>query len=556
MTTRRLALLAYCVLLFFFGSLVDASEIRENATYPAFQAGVTGAWVSIQPGHEMRVEKIDKGSPADGRLKIGDLIRSANGNVIGGEDPREPLGKALTEAEANNGVLRFEIERDGKKGTVAVRVPVIGAYSKAWPKDCGKSDTIIDAHARWLTTKQRDDGYFDNGGALWDTMGALFLLSTGDKAYDKHVERYAHRLAVDVERNPSGSAWHLGYHLIYLSEYYLKTGDASVIPAIEAGCKKATDGQVAGAWGHSTSSNVSVGYVQSGLMNSAGVTLFLGMTLARECGVTVHEEAYQRSLVFFYRMAGHGSICYGDHRAEIYPDTNGRNAAIAIAFKLIDQQSYQAAGEHLAMMVADSYKSFEAGHTGGGFNVLWRGIAMMHLPDTEMARHHHKNHMEQLAWYYDLTRRFDGGFSMLPSGGTRYTPEAWGRGVGLTYTAPLKTLRITGRPRTKHSKATPKLPDLPWGKKRDTAFFSSEHAQGYGQDDMLPHEAQSLVESREPVEVETLARMLRHFNPYIRTSAAWKLGQLRTDEVARWPACASLRWSGRRRCHRPRCEQG
>ena len=510
-----------------------SGAINEKSTYPAFQIGVTGARASIQPGHVLRVEEVAQGSPADGRLKVGDIIHAANGKAIEGKDPRAPLGKAVTEAEAKNGTLRFSITRDGKKGDVAVRIPVLGAYSKTWPLNCDKSEKIIDAHAKWMVKNQSDDGYFSTRGSLWDAMGALFLLSLDDRTYDTSIERYAHRLAADVEKNPSGSAWHLGYHLIFLSEYYLKTGDASVIPAIEAGCKKAADGQISGAWGHSTNSNTSVGYVQSGLMNSAGVTLFLGMTVARECGVTVHEEAFQRSLVFFYRMAGHGSICYGDHRAEIYPDTNGRNAAIVCAFSLLDQQPYQAAAENLAMMVADSYKSFEAGHTGGGFNVLWRGVALPHLPDTQMAKHHQREHMEQLAWYYDLTRRHEGGFSMLPSppATTRYSNEPFSRGLGLTYTAPRRTLRITGAPRTKHSKPTPKLSSLPWGSKRDAQFLSSEHATGYGKDTLLAHEIQTLVESKEPVPVRELSRYIRHFNPYIRTRAAWKLSEVKTEEA-------------------------
>lgn len=533
MISRSVSFLALCLLLLSFDSLAGSGAINKKSTYPAFQVGVTGAWVSIQPEHVMRVEEVQQGSPADGQLKVGDVIRAANGNAIQGDDPREPLGKAITQAEAKNGILRFSITREGKEGNVVVRIPKLGAYSKTWPASCEKSKKIIDKHARWLVKQQTDDGYYDNRGALWDAMGALFLLSTDDKAYDASVERYAHRLSADVERNPSGSAWHLGYHLIFLSEYYLKTGDVSVLPALEAGCKQAAEGQIAGAWGHYTNRNVSVGYVQSGLMNSAGVTLFLGMTLARECGVTVHEEAFQRSLVFFYRMAGHGSICYGDHRAEIYPDTNGRNAAIACAFSLLDQKPYEAASQHLALMVADSYKSFEAGHTGGGFNVLWRGIALMHLPDTDNTRHHRQEHMEQLAWYYDLTRLYDGGFGMLPSppGEKRYTSEPWGRGLGLSYTATMRTLRITGGARTEHSKKTPKLDSLPWGSTRDQVFLSSVHAEGYGNNNQLARDVQSLVESKEPVSVDELSQMLRHFNPYIRTAAAWKLGKIHTEEA-------------------------
>lgn len=509
-----------------------SGNVGDKKVYPAFQIGVTGAWVRIEPGRKMFVERIDEGTPADGQLKLGDEVLAANGRVIDTSDPRVPLGTAVTEAEAGRGVVNFSIVRDGKKGSVSVRIPVLGGYAESWPARCHKSGKIIQAHAQYLAKLQNEAGWIGKGGALWEVMGALFLLSTDDPAYDDNIGRYAKVLAASVQSKPSGSAWHLGYHLIFLSEYYLKTGDASVLPAIEKACKVAADGQVAGSWSHGLI-GVNPGYVQSGLMNSAGVTLFLGMTLARECGITVHEEAWQRSLVFFYRMVGHGSICYGDHRAEIYPDTNGRNAAIACAMSLLDAEVYQSAAKHLAMMVADSYASFEAGHTGGGFNVLWRGIAMSHLPDTAIARKRYQDHMSQLVWYYDLCRLPDGGFAMLPSppDEKRYIAEHWGRGLGLTYTAPLRTLRITGAPRTKHSKRTPPLKALPWGTPKDAVFLSSEHAEGFGKDTMLAHEVQALVESKEPVDVETLATMLRHFNPYIRTRAAWKIGSIKTEEA-------------------------
>jgi hypothetical protein len=507
-------------------------KVGDDRVYPAFQVGVTGAWVRIEPGRKMFVEHVDEGTPADGKLKSGDQVLAANERPVDTTDPRVPLGTALTEAEAATGELKLLVKRNDNKLDVAFNIPVLGRYAERWPAGCKKSDKIIADHAAYLAQMQTEEGWIGKGDALWEVMGALFLLSTGDPAYHENIERYAKVLAAAVENKPSGSAWHLGYHLIFLSEYYLKTGDASVLPAIEAACKVAAQGQAAGAWGHGFS-GVSVGYVQSGLMNSAGVTLFLGMTLARECGVTVHQEAWQRSLVFFYRMIGHGSIAYGDHRAEVSSDTNGRNAAIACAMSLLDGEVYQAAAKHYALMVADSYAAFEAGHTGGGFNVLWRGIALQHLPDSEMARKRQHDHMSQLAWYYDLCRLPDGGFAMLPSPPSekRYTAEHWGRGLGLTYTAPRRTLRITGAPRTEHSKQTPPLDDLPWGVERDTVFLSSKHAKGFGQDTMLAHEVQTLVESKEPVASETLAKYLRHFNPYIRTRAARKLGAMNTEEA-------------------------
>ncbi|MFN3168835.1 MAG: DUF6288 domain-containing protein [Phycisphaeraceae bacterium] len=521
--------------------------------YPAFQVGVTGAWVSIEPGHVMTVQRIDEGTPADGKLKVGDVILEANRRTIKGPDPRVPLGEALTEAEGGAGVLRLGIERAGREGVVGLRVPKLGAYSGTWPVDCEKSATIVRDHARWLAEQQNPRGGFGErgGGDLMNCMGALFLLSTDDPAYDQHVRRFAHMLARETERRPSRSTWHLGYQVIFLCEYYLKTGDETVLAAIRAACDLAAQNQAAGAWGHYMS-GLSVGYVQSGLMNSAGVTMFLGMALARECGITVHEQAFQRALRFFYRMPGHGSICYGDHRAEIYIDTNGRNAAIACAFSLFDQQPFESAAQQLAMMVADSYNYHEIGHTGGGFNALWRGIAIVHTPEQEQGRV--RRHMRELAWYYDLCRLPAGGFSLLPSppNTTRYTGEAWGHGLGLTYTAPLKTLRITGGPRTEHSKPTPKLDPELWGTGRDTAFLQTDHAEGYGEEAEPPHQTIARLQSREPLSVDDCAKLMRHYNPVIRTFAAARLGKLRSD--AAYDAIEAALGHGDPRVRRAGCD--
>ena len=513
-------------------AFAGGGEVGDKKAYPAFQVGVTGAWVRIDPGRKMFVDRIDDDSLAATQLKVGDAIVMANDRPIDASDPRVPLGTALTEAETEGGKLKLSVVRDGSKLDAVIAVPTLGTYAEDWPIDCQKSGAIIVAHSRHIAGMQKEDGWIGDGGALWEVMGPLFLLSTGNPAYDESLERYAKVLSATVEEKPSGSAWHLGYHLIFLGEYFLRTGDESVLPAMEVACKKAADGQAAGAWSHGFD-EISVGYVQSGLMNSAGVTLFLGLTLARECGITVHEEAWQRSLKFFYRMIGHGSICYGDHRAEIYPDTNGRNAAIACAMSLLDEEVYQSAAQHLATMVADSYASFEAGHTGGGFNVLWRGIALSHLPDNEMAHEHRRQHMKQLAWYYDLCRLPEGGFMMLPSppDQKRYVSEAWGRGLGLTFTAPMRSLRITGAPRTSHSKPTPPLDGILWGTARDAEFLSSQHAEGFGEDESPAHEVQARVESGDAIPLEELGRLIRHFNPYIRTRAAWKLGAIESEEA-------------------------
>ena len=268
-------------------------------------------------------------------------------------------------------------------------------------------------------------------------------------------------------------------------------------------------------------------------MNSAGVPVLTTLILARECGVDVDEEGFHTALKFFYRMVGHGSVCYGDHRSELWwPSTNGRNGMLACGLSLLEEPRYQKAAQHLAMLVVDSYYKPEFGHTGGGFNVIWRGMSSVHVPKNRQS--HRRRQFKELTWYYDLCRQSGGGFSMLPTppNTMRYTGLTWGTGaVGLTYTAPLKTLRITGAPRSKHSVkyVTPKLD---WGTDADLVFLGTDDAIGFGKETTAPHEVYEklLGKGKSSVSVEFCAKHLRHYSPLVRSWAARVLNEKNTAQ--------------------------
>ena len=99
--------------------------------------------------------------------------------------------------------------------------------------------------------------------------------------------------------------------------------------------------------------------------------------------------------------------------------------------------------------------------------------------------------MDNLAWYYDLCRLPKGGFDMV--GGGMYSGENWGSGgMGLAYTAPLRTLRITGGPPTKFSKRVV-LTGFPWGNNRDLAFLGNEYGKGFGKEEFAPHKVYRML---------------------------------------------------------------
>jgi hypothetical protein len=522
-----------------FATTAQATKFNTEKAYPQFQIGVSGIKAKFEPGAKLVVTGAVDDAPADGKVQRGDVIVRAGGYAITGPDPRRPLGEALMEAEASDGQFTLKINRGGSKEKVVIEIPQLGDYSDTWPLNCEKSEAIVTQTANRLARSQNENGWYQIGrnqqmkGGLNGCMATLFLMSTGDNRYTSVVQRFVLQLARRTNNRPTRSAWHAGYRLMVMGEYYLKTGDQRVLPAMQKIANTAAEGQIAGSWGHSLKSDTVVGYVQSGQMNNAGATMFLGLSLARECGIRFRDNTFQKARQFFYRMVGHASIPYGDHRPEIYLCTNGRTAAIACAMGVLPGETYQRASEHYARMLAESYAYPEGGHTGGGFNVIWRGIASSLV--SEQNKKLYRTHMDQLDWFYTLCRRPGGGFKIPPSaphGEKRYTGKNWGYSVALTYTAPRQNLRMLGGKRTQHS-VTRSLPSYPWGRKRDRIFLSDQHAKGYGEQTDPPHVIIEKVKGKHNTPAQYLAQQMRHANPTIRTWAAQTLATRKTEQAYR-----------------------
>lgn len=522
------------------GVSARAQSIDSKKTYPTFAVGPTGLSVSIEPGLKVTVQAIQPDTAASqSALQRGDVLVSAGGESLAVPDPRVVLGRAIGLAEAEEGVLSLGVMRGELRHLIQIQLAPIGAYRVTWPESCPKSRAIIEANEKHVAGALQDDGSYQLGDVrlspldLKACLASLFLLSTGNDAHLVAVAKHAHVLAEAAEkrRNAGGHInWQLGYQGIFLGEYYLRTGDKKVLKGLKGICDWAAEGQAAGGWGHGA--NPGPGYVQSGLLNHTTVPILAAMILARECGVDFDEKAYVAAVKFMYRMAGHGCVPYGDHRGELWwSNTNGRNAMLACAFSLLDEPRFQKASGHLALLVADSYHQPEFGHTGGGFNVMWRGMASIHVPESRKS--HYQRQMKTLAWYYDLARLPDGGFSMLstPPNNARYFGRGWGASIGLTYTAPLGHLRITGASRSQFSVKTSPL-DFSWGSERDLDFVSTEDAEGFGAEGDPPHVVYErlLGKGKDSTTVDFCAKHLCHFSPLVRTWAARRLKELASDK--------------------------
>ena len=108
----------------------------ENRNWTISRFGPVGIGVDlIAPGFTMKVRNVEAGSPAEGKLEPGQIIRSINGEELKDIDPRQWLGQMIAKAEATDGKMKFELSdtEGANKKAVLVEIPALGAYSETWP---------------------------------------------------------------------------------------------------------------------------------------------------------------------------------------------------------------------------------------------------------------------------------------------------------------------------------------------------------------------------------------------------------------------------------------
>lgn len=423
----------------------------------------------MKPNFIIKVKAIEPGSPAEktGKLKPGMIIHAINGEALADIDPRIQLGNMITQAEAADGRMRMVVsdEPDGATREVVVKLQALGRYSETWPLNCPKSDRIVRRFADYLTQPDSNKGFAD--------IGMLFLLSTGDDKYLPTVRDWAREVA---KQKAGGYGWSIGYGRLALAEYYLRTGDRAVLPAIQATADHAVTMENFGGWANKGALGSPTYGGGGGHLNASGALVPAFLFLARECGATIDDETLLRVLGHWYRYAGRGNVPYGNGRPERGYTDNGKNGKLAFSMAAAaaltpdgENSVYARARDTCALFSFYSTSYMLHGHTGGGIGEIWRSSAMGLLHDKRPALY--RDFMDQRRWHYEMSRKHDGTFRIL--GGERYDNVEWGAGYALTYTVPRRTLRITGAPPTKFSRPY-QLPKRPWGTAEDDDFESIE----------------------------------------------------------------------------------
>ena len=526
-------MVAVVVVLFSAGWL-QAAEVAlvqwsPHAVYKGRQItmGPTGArgWVN---GSTIGVAFIAKSSPACGVLRVGDMVIGAGGKVFqAGGDPRVALGNAITEAEtkAGAGKLALRIIREGKAQDVVVNIAVMGSYSPTWPYDCEKSARILDEACAHLARAQYPDGHIPAEVGMATAWCGLLFLASGDAKYQDNARRAAYWIADRTWEKAGLNCWPTGYSGLLLAEYYLATGDKTVLPTLQKLSTFLAESQMkCGSWGHNGPWG---GY---GAVNQVGLACLMAMVLSQECGLDVDMAAMKRSLDFFKRYAHKGWVPYGDHPPFMGNSGNGKSAMAAVVFDLAD--GYGRTKRAFASAVASSYAHREDGHTGPYFSFFWGPLAARLADDAPAFR----KFLDEQRWYYDLARTFDGGVVCQPnaenlSGRTpgTYTwsgPGYTTSGMALFYALPKKKLRILGAQRgpfaARVSAGVKELRDLWLGRKWQAFDVRLAQLQAAKASKLSGHDIRM---------VDTLAEVAARQKQSVKLTLARVIGDAREGDV-------------------------
>ena len=447
--------------------LTKSNSVDRTLTYNLGPTGLRG-WIytraasnldaaqgrTTTASRQVLVTHVGTNSPASGVLEINDVILGVNGKPFD-DDARKSFGRAITEAEKseNKGLLKLLRFRAGKTENVELKLRVMGSYSATAPYNCPKSKLILVEACKALEKEPLNSSW---AGAV----SGLALLASGNPGYLPKVQAFAREMAARELTDKGCSSWDCGYKNVFLSEYYLLTGDKDVLPGITALTVRMAKGQgMYGTFGHGFSELTPDGKLHGpippyGPVNQAGLIASLGIVMGHKCGVKDPEilPAIDRSTKFYGYFVDKGAVPYGEHEPWPYHENNGKSALSAVFFAAQGNQSE--AARFFARMSTAAYPGREYGHTGQGFSYLWGALgANVGGPAAATA------FVKEAQWHLDLTRRCDGSF--VYDGGEQYgagrtddntyTGKSSYCGLSpnatyvLTYALPLKKLCITGR---------------------------------------------------------------------------------------------------------------
>lgn len=397
--------------------------------------GPTGARATLE-SLSFTVKHLFKGSPADGKLELDDVITGVNGHPFtvahqfghhmtrmknfpetGYEGPLMDFGNAIEESEGKDGKLTLAVTRGGKKIDVAIQLEAIGRFSETYPKHCEKSALLAKRAMAYLSNNE----FIYQEQCHAKCMSGLALLYAGKT---DEVKKLVY--SWNTIPNKGIWVWPASYQCILLSEYYLATKDEGVLTTIQGLAAVLESGQVEDMANyqdrtHGKMGNVGHKFRTGGLGHNTNVggygtmniTTALGITaweLAKKCGATVDQNKID--MAFNYLRASttkEGFIGYHTHQCAYSP--SGRQGLAIVAHKLAgDTPVNQDYIKTAALGLTLSKKYLNDAHADSVLSVCW-GLLGANVSGDETAL---RAMMDYNKAWLNMARCHDGSFVALP----------------------------------------------------------------------------------------------------------------------------------------------
>jgi hypothetical protein len=327
------------------------AEAGPDAEVPGwfYNLGITGlrARLVADEPKALLIQYVFPKSPADGHVKIGDLIVGAGGKifkekhrngygekVFGADGPISELAQVLEECQSGDRKGKLELTLRRGKEVVEVELDVgqkYGTYTATFPDKCKKSDLILAELQKYLVEHQAKDGSF--GDPVHDTFAPLALLASGDAKYLPAVElNVKYHCRVTRAKDLTLINWSYMSAAIVLSEYYLATGEKWVLPELQKVHDRIAKSQYLdmsqinpkakishpgdypkgpkdshGGWGHNPGFE---GYGPIAMLTGQGA---LAYSLMHRCGIKIDRKNHDAAYEFLKKGTGkNGYVWYGD----------------------------------------------------------------------------------------------------------------------------------------------------------------------------------------------------------------------------------------------------
>lgn len=409
-------------------------------------------------GNDGVVSYIFKNSNADGKLLMGDVVVGVDGSPFQ-KDLAVRMGNAINNAEGTTGALALQIVRQGKPLTIKFQLPTIGNFSPTFPYNCPKTKLVFSQACDYIARHQLPHGAWDpqgSGIASTSAFAALALLSSGEEKYQKNV-RAAAEFFLSINDKGGLECWKLNHASIFLSEYYLQTGDPRVKTKLLELYKFLRVQQL-------TQTPYPFWFSHERFLGKApspgGAYIYLGVNVANtllawslmgECGVEMDAEQTAGTWSAVQAAGPSGEMPYAASLGQSGGDTDawGRTGVLAVANHFTPSQSVY--GKAIAGALGRQWdRLYFSSHASSAMGKMWGTLGTAAV-DPALFR----KLMDKYRYSFALMRLEDGRFVAQPGigGNNLYKTQGIDFEFGPLWTTALNTLvfapgfrylRITG----------------------------------------------------------------------------------------------------------------